>query len=77
MFHSLHPSLPGASICGNDESTGDHTPTDAADPSTTSPFPPAAPSSLTTTTGSHASAGEHTQTLTVPYKLVSFAPICT
>jgi len=52
-------SLLGASICGNDESTGDHTPTDAADPSTAGPIPPATPSPPTTTTGSHASAGEH------------------
>lgn len=57
---SPSPSFLGASICGNDESTGDHTPTDAADPSTAGPFPPTAPSPPTTTTSSHASAGEHT-----------------
>lgn len=47
----------GASVCGNDESTGDHTPADAADTSTAGSFSSAAPSAPSTTTGRHASAG--------------------
>lgn len=60
MLFSPSLYLLGASVCGNDESTGDHTPTDAANPSTAGPVPPTTPSPPTTTTSSHASAGEHT-----------------
>lgn len=50
----------GACIAGHDDSSGDHTSADAADPSATSPEPPTAPAAITATTGTDVAAGSYT-----------------
>lgn len=69
-FHSLlsfppfpafsRPPCPGSSVGGHDESPGDHTATDAADPPAAGSLPPAAPGLAPAAAGSDAAAGKHT-----------------
>lgn len=59
----LHPSCPGSSVSGHDESPGDHAATDAADPPAAGAFPPAAPGPAPAAAGCNAAAGKaHTHT---------------
>lgn len=62
-MHSMYLSLSclcvGASVSGHDESTGHHSPADAADPSAAGPLASAAPGTSTATASSHAAAGMH------------------
>lgn len=53
----LHP---GSSVSGYDESPGDHTATDAADPSAAGSFSPAAPGFAPAAAGRNVTAGTNT-----------------
>lgn len=55
-----HPSRPGSSVSGHDESPGDHAATDAADPPAAGSVPPAAPGPAPAAAGCNAAAGKHT-----------------
>lgn len=57
-----HPPCPGSSVSGHDESPGDHTPTDAADPPAAGSFSPAAPSFAPAAAGCNVAAGTNTHT---------------